>query len=99
MKCDFCSSAKVFRTFQCSSFSMAKETRKTLAIPEIISENAWAACSICTSLIESEDWSELFQRAKAVYTAMYGKLDDGTLTMLREVHKQFRELHTKHEDS
>lgn len=87
--CDFCADPHPIRVYAAEDFTMMKKS----ALPQA-SEGAWAACKVCTELIDSHRWSELTSRALDNICRSNPNLTERDRPFLRltlmEIHSNFR---------
>jgi hypothetical protein len=95
--CDFCSSPSVVWRYPCEDFSLTLvfEHKSGNRLPFAWdSADGWAACEICASLIEAEDWDGLATRSYDTSPAL--KLmqkilvRDQVLDAIKRMHVEFR---------
>jgi hypothetical protein len=82
--CDFCTAEPTYRLYACRNFVWLKQG--TLTHESI---GAWAACELCTALVDAGRWAELTEPALVQFRKQYG------YTPSEEQHfrEQFRSLH------
>lgn len=85
--CDFCSSPKVWTSYQCEDFVMGKGE-----LLETSSVGQWAACNICAQLIDAGKWDELLQRSIDTFMDKHAVIPREVVTsFITRLHKMFRE--------
>jgi hypothetical protein len=92
--CDFCSSKDVVKSYACEPF-------RALDIPGALiidsADNAWAACAVCSNLIDTNQWDALTERS--IETAQLPDMPEYerelTVQFVRNMHQQFRKLRLK----
>lgn len=91
--CDFCTSAPVFKLYECSNFVF-----NNMSIFRHGS-GVWGACATCAELVDSDRWADLTNRAFRKFAKWHGPIPNCEATRLREqlqqVHQLFREHRTK----
>jgi len=88
--CDFCASRPFLKLYQRSNF-----TFNGRRVFQKSSYGAWAACSKCAELVDTNRWPELTERAFRKFAKLHGPISQhnalGLREQFREVHKLFRE--------
>ncbi len=81
MKCDFCSSERVLYRYPCDSFRFY-DGRESIG--------DWAACFVCSDIIECDQPIELLSRSITTFRKIYGhSMPALSIDSLVELHKLF----------
>lgn len=87
--CDFCTTEKVFKLYQCVNFVFNRMPvfRKGVG--------TWAACQRCAELVDADRWPELTERAFLKFAKRHGPISrrdaNGLREQFRTIHQLFRE--------
>ena len=65
--CDFCTAEPTFRLYACRNFVWLKQGTITHE-----SVGPWAACEVCSRLVDGGRWAELTERALQKFKEKYG---------------------------
>ncbi len=94
LKCDFCSSTPIYKTYDATPIRVEAEDSTVHFI-----DTGWAACATCAALIDNDHWDELTDRSVALWREEIRRngiaLSSDHLARIRayvgELHRQFRE--------
>lgn len=89
--CDFCSATPIYASYDCADFVMDTPMGKQVPL-DSVSKEAWAACKVCSELVDKEDWEGLLDRSVETFRQKYGTVipADWLRPELRKVHDLFR---------
>jgi hypothetical protein len=91
--CDFCSSSEVYTSYVAEAhISLTVETEQEKI--DLGSDPGWAACKVCSRLIDNDKWKELEDRAVRLFSAGMGM----TWGQRQEMRMKVRQIHLRFRD-
>jgi hypothetical protein len=71
-RCDFCTGMRAQWLYRCGDF-LAGTVVSHHGVVDVVSSDAWLACSPCSALIEAHEWEDLADRATRTYIKARGR--------------------------